>query len=248
MENMSFLAIIVSIMMSLMIILIVGVLFAKFIYELYDVSNQHFVKYIFMLVIPLIVFCGCYIFPVDFYINFCLGFILSVTAGVGCWFCITEDIMLRDKHNNQVSNKISNQNNKIIEQAVSIIKNCRESVKNIRNPNIKRRIFDICYICEKITNHLLSFPKDIVISQTWLDNYLPELFSIVEKYSNATTQLVENIEAQEILSKFNSTLDNFELNFKNLYKKLKNKDLLSLHVDMNVLDVILIEENKNEHL
>lgn len=107
--------------------------------------------------------------------------------------------------------------------------------KQIRSPNVQRRINHIDATGRKIIEDFRIDPKDVLLAQSWLNSYLDETIQLVKGYAQLSRAGARNLEAQKQMAQFDDMLDTIDENFQKLLDRLLSNDVMDFDVNMTVM-------------
>ena len=133
------------------------------------------------------------------------------------------------------ASKLTREQQEAISKGVAKLKSIRDATDQIRSPNTSRQIRKICDIGDKIIQDFRDDPQDINHARTWLDVYLDQTLTLVQKYAHLSRTGARNLEAQRVLVEVERTLQVIENQSAELLQKLLHNDILGLDVSQQVI-------------
>lgn len=118
----------------------------------------------------------------------------------------------------------------------------RRHADEIRAPNTKRRINNICKIGDQIVEDFRVDPKDVRVARSWTGVYLDQTIDLVKAYAQLSRSGARNIEAQQKMAEFDGMLDLIESKFAELLKTLLENDVMDFDVNVAVMKDMLQQE------
>ncbi|HNR88989.1 MAG TPA: 5-bromo-4-chloroindolyl phosphate hydrolysis family protein [Spirochaetota bacterium] len=112
----------------------------------------------------------------------------------------------------------------------------------IRNAEVKRKVYDICAVVERIYDNFKKDPKDIKAAKQFLSYYFDAVINILKRYVELSSQPVQSAEVKASLEKAEGILDSIHRAFEAQYDKLLRDDVLDLETEIKVLKNMITME------
>jgi 5-bromo-4-chloroindolyl phosphate hydrolysis protein len=170
------------------------------------------------------------------------GIGLLTTVGVQSALPTTRTLQDQLYNMSEVSGLSADEVAETVNGAKAQIKQIRETAKVISNQTVATRIGEIADVAYKIVDGFIDDPADIKRSRAFLVNYLDQTVELVERYAKLEQKDSNSDKVQEVMQKFETTLDEIEKAFEKQYERNLSDDVRGLDVDLKTLNTMLKEE------
>lgn len=131
---------------------------------------------------------------------------------------------------------------KTLEEGSRKLNEMRSYGMRIRNPEVKRKVYDICGVVERIYENFKKDPKDIKAAKQFLSYYFDAVINILRRYTELSDQPNQSDEVKASLAKAEGILDSIKAAFETQLGKLLSDDVLDLETEIKVLKNMITME------
>ena len=124
----------------------------------------------------------------------------------------------------------------VLKESEEKIRELEKLAKQIRNENVRAKIYHIITIVKKIYENIRKDPEKMKIARQFLSYYFDTSISIVNKYSQLSIQDVHSPEISMALLKAENMLNSIDVAFDKQLAKLLSNDVMDLDVEIETLE------------
>ncbi|MEI6681532.1 MAG: 5-bromo-4-chloroindolyl phosphate hydrolysis family protein [Bacteroidota bacterium] len=124
----------------------------------------------------------------------------------------------------------------VLRESEEKIRELERLAKQIRNENIRARIYHIITVVKKIYENIRKDPEKMKIARQFLSYYFDTSINIVKKYSQLSLQDVQSPEISKALLKAEDMLTSIDTAFDKQLAKLLSNDVMDLDVEIETLE------------
>ena len=124
----------------------------------------------------------------------------------------------------------------VLRESEEKIRELEKLAKQVRNENIRIKIYHIITVVRKIYENIRKDPEKMKIARQFLSYYFDTSISIVNKYSQLSLQDVHSPEISKALLKAEDMLGSIDIAFDKQLAKLLRNDVMDLDVEIETLE------------
>jgi 5-bromo-4-chloroindolyl phosphate hydrolysis protein len=136
--------------------------------------------------------------------------------------------------------------NRVLEEGGKKINEMRSYGMRIKDAEVKRKVYAISEVVQKIYENFKKDPKDIKAAKQFLSYYFDAVIKILKGYVEMSEQSSLSDDARAALKKTESMLDSIKSAFETQLEKLLRDDVLDLDTEIKVLANMIKMEGLGE--